>query len=200
MMVRLTGRKCLVVGAGKIAADKIEGLLLHGAEIQVVSPSAIESIQELAGSGGVRWVQREFEANDVDGAFLVIAATNSSVVNKAVFAACTARNVLCNSVDDPEHCDFFYPAVVRRGALQIAISTNGHSPALAARLRRELEQQFGPEWAEFVEHVREKRRELLEKEQATDSRREQLLQMAEAEEFNEFLRNRASEQGKSKKS
>jgi precorrin-2 dehydrogenase/sirohydrochlorin ferrochelatase len=193
MMVRLTGRKCLVVGAGEIAADKIDGLLKHGPEIVVVSPRAIESIQEQAGSGVIRWVQREFEANDVDGAFLVIAATNSSVVNKAVFAACTVRNVLCNSVDDPEHCDFFYPAVVRRGALQIAISTNGHSPALAARLRRELEQQFGPEWAEFVEHVREKRREVLGKELPTDSRRDQLLQMAEAEEFDEFLRNRAKQ-------
>ena len=188
MLVRLTGRKCLVVGAGKIAADKVAGLLIHGAQVEVVSPRAIRRIQELEKKGKIVWRHRKFSLRDLDGAFLVVAATNSSMINQTVFRACKARDVLCNAVDDPLHCDFFYPAVVRRGPLQIAISTNGHSPALAARLRRELEQQFGPEWSDWVEHVGKLRREILDKRMSAKARRERLLAMASPDEFQEFLR------------
>lgn len=188
MLVRLTGRKCLVVGAGKIAADKVAGLLIHGARVEVVSPRAVRRIQELERKGKIVWRHRKFTSGDLDGAFLVVAATNSSTINQAVFRACKVRDVLCNAVDDPLHCDFFYPAVVRRGPLQIAISTNGQSPALAARLRRELEEQFGPEWSDWVEHVGKLRREILEKRMSAKARRERLLAMASPDEFQEFLR------------
>jgi len=188
MLVRLRGRKCLVVGAGKIAADKVAGLLFHGAQVEVVSPRAVERIQELVRAGKIHWRRRKFSPRDVDGAFLVIAATSSSIVNQAVFRACNAGGVLCNAVDDPAHCDFFYPAVVRRGPLQIAISTNGQSPALAARLRRELEKQFGPEWSDWVEHVGKLRREILDKRMPAKARRERLLEMASAGQFEEFVR------------
>lgn len=188
MLVRLTGRKCLVVGAGKIAADKAAGLLLHGAQVEVVSPRAVPRIQELVRKGNIVWHRRKFFPRDLDGAFLVVAATDSSIINQSVFRASHARGILCNAVDDPAHCDFFYPAVVRRGPLQIAISTNGQSPALAARLRRELEEQFGPEWSDWVEHVGKLRREILDQKMSTGSRRARLLEMASPMEFQEFVR------------
>ena len=188
MLVRLTRRKCLVVGAGKIAADKTAGLLIHGAKVEVVGPRAVGQIQELARKGKIVWHRRKFSPRDLDGRFLVVAATNSSIINRAVFLACKARGVLCNAVDDPAHCDFFYPAVVRRGPLQIAISTNGQSPALAARLRRELEKQFGPEWRDWVEHVGKLRREILDKRMSAKTRRKRLLEIASAGEFQEFTR------------
>jgi precorrin-2 dehydrogenase/sirohydrochlorin ferrochelatase len=188
LMLRLQGRTCLIVGGGEVAAAKIRGLLHCGAKVVVVSPSAVRQIQEQARAGLIVWHRRAFSARDVEGALLVIAATSCSPINNAVFHACHERGALCNAVDDPENCDFFYPAVVRRGGLQIAISTNGSSPALAARLRRELEEQFGPEWGFWVQHLGRKRRELLAKEIPTEARRRRLLRMASAEAFKAFLR------------
>ena len=108
---------------------------------------------EWAKAGAITWEARAFNSADLDGVFLVIAATNSRDVNAAIFREAGQRNILCNVVDDPEYCDFYYPAVVRRGELQLAISTNGHSPALAQRIRRELEIQFGPEYGEWLEAI-----------------------------------------------
>ncbi len=147
----LHGRRCLVVGAGEIARQKTAGLLLSGAEVHVVAPEACAEIRQWAGNGRVRWSQRPYAAGDLDGAYLVITATGDPDVNEAVFAEAERRGVLCNSVDDPTHCHFQYPAVVRRGELQIAISTGGRSPALAQRLRAELEEQFGPEYGPWLE-------------------------------------------------
>jgi len=190
MLVNLAGRKCLVVGAGTVAAAKIEGLLLCSADVVVVSPHAVQAIQRLARAGRLVWRRRAFSRRDVQGRFLAIAATNSGKINEAVFRACAARGVLCNSVDDPEHCDFIYPAVARRGSLQIAISTGGHSPALAARLRRELERQFGPEWGAWVDDLGRRRDELLRRSLPEKSRRRRLQQMATPKAFLDFLRDR----------
>lgn len=187
IMVRLDGRKCLVVGGGKVATEKIAGLLTHGAEVTVVSPRATPTIQRQARTGILRWNKRSFKPSDVKGAFLAIAATNSSAVNSAVFRASRKHGVLCNAVDDPENCDFFYPAVVRRGPLQIAISTNGQSPAAAARLRRELEKQFGPEWGEWLKHIGHARTSVLRTLKSTRSRRAKLLDLASERSFREFL-------------
>ena len=187
MLVNLVGRKCLVVGAGAVAAAKIEGLLFCGADLVVVSPRAVPAIQRLARAGRLAWRRRAFSRRDVQGKFLAVAATNSSKVNEAVFRACAARGVLCNSVDDPQHCDFIYPAVAHRGPLQIAISTGGCSPALAARLRRELERQFGPEWGAWVEHLGRRRDELLRGRMPAKSRRRRLQQMATPQAFRDFL-------------
>ncbi|MFZ0340637.1 MAG: bifunctional precorrin-2 dehydrogenase/sirohydrochlorin ferrochelatase [Terracidiphilus sp.] len=188
MLVNLAGRKCVVVGAGSAAAVKIEGLLLCGADVVVVSPRATPAIQRLARAGRLGWRRRVFSRRDVRGKFLAIASTDSSKINEAVFSACVARGVLCNSVDDPEHCDFIYPAVARRGPLQIAISTGGRSPALAARLRRELERQFGPEWGAWVEDLGMRREELLRRDMSAKSRRRSLLQMVTPKAFRDFLR------------
>ncbi len=188
MLVNLAGRKCVVVGAGSVAAARLKGLLHCGADVVVVSPRAVPAIQRLARAGKLVWRRKAFSPEDVRGKFLAIAATNSSKINEDVFRACAARSVLCNSVDDPEHCDFIYPAVVRRGPLQIAISTGGRSPALAARLRRELERQFGPEWGAWVEDLGQRRDELLRGKMPAQSRRRRLQQMATPKAFRAFLR------------
>jgi precorrin-2 dehydrogenase / sirohydrochlorin ferrochelatase len=193
LMLDLRGRKCLVVGAGKIAAGKIDGLLNHGAKIMVVSPRAVRGIQAKARSGKLVWRQRVFSSQDVKGAFLVIAATNSSEVNGTVFRACSAHRVLCNSVDDPDHCDFFYPAVVRRGPLQIAISTNGNLPALAARLRKELDAQFGQEWGARVKQLGRLRREIRNQEPSLEKRRQRLLRLATPKAFSAFFEKNAGQ-------
>jgi siroheme synthase-like protein len=148
VFLRLEGRKCLVVGAGTVALAKIESLREARAEITVVAPDANEQVRRLADAGALVWHARVFEQADLDGVFVVIAATNASDVNRTVFEEARGRNVLCNAVDDPPNCDFYFGAVVRRGDLQVAISTAGQSPALAQRLRREMDaelaQDLGP--------------------------------------------------------
>ena len=150
LFLKLEGRRCLLVGAGAFASQKIEGLLSAGADVHVVAPDADEIIRELVRSGRVCWSQREFRNSDLAGAVLVVAATKDRDVNETVFREARSRGVLCNAVDEPERCDFYYPAVVRRGDLQIAISTGGHSPSLAQRIRRELEIQYGPEYSDWL--------------------------------------------------
>jgi siroheme synthase-like protein len=192
LLVKLEARKCLVVGGGKIASGKAAGLLRHGAEVIVVSPKATKWVRLKAGCRKLAWRRRTFTAADLKGMFLAVAATSSATTNQAVFRACRARGVLCNVVDDPEHCDFFYPAVVRRGPLQIAISTDGNSPALAGRLRREMERQFGPEWGDWIKHVGRQRREILRRAMAPEERRKQLLRIANERSFQEFVAQSAS--------
>jgi len=192
IVLRLQAKRCVVVGAGKIAAAKVAGLLRSRARLVVIAPHATPGIQRHARAKKLKWLRREFRARDVAGAFLVIAATDCSVTNEAVFRACTAQGVLCNVVDDPEHCDFFYPAVVRRGPLQIAISTEGRSPALAHRLRIELERQFGPEYGAWIEHVGKMRKKILTDKQSAAKRRQLLEEIASYESYEQFLRRRRS--------
>jgi len=153
VFLRLEGRKCLVVGAGTVAQAKIENLLEAGAAITVVALHAREAVRKLAHAGALVLRERAFEAPDLDGVFLVIAATNAPDVNRTVHEEAMRRNVLCNAVDDPPNCDFYFGSVVRRGDLQVAISTAGKSPALAQRLRREIDAQLpvdaGPWLAEL---------------------------------------------------
>jgi len=187
IFVKLKKKRCVVVGAGKIAAAKTAGLLLNHAQVVVIGPRASERIQSQARGGKLVWHKRKFRAGDVAGAFLVIAATNSSATNQAVYRACRAEGALCNVVDDPEHCDFFYPAVVRRGPLQIAIATGGRSPALARRLRIELERQFGPEYGAWVEHVGKMREQILRQHVAQGKRRKLVEQISSPESLEQFL-------------
>jgi siroheme synthase-like protein len=158
LFLNLESRRCLIVGAGAIARHKLAGLLDSGAELHIVAPAAVAEIKELARNGRLIWTQDDFEPAHLDGALLVIAATGDPVVNEKVYRAARERGVLCNAVDEPAHCDFHYPAVVRRGDLQIAISTAGKSPALAQRIRRELEVQFDASyvaWLKWLGSVRE---------------------------------------------
>ena len=142
MFLKLEGRTCLVVGAGSVGEPKIRSLLQAGADVRVAAPC--DGCGKAGGRrlGFLRGIGETLSAEDLDGVFLVIAATNSREVNEEIFREAQWRKILCNAVDDPEHCDFYYPAVVRRGQLQLAISTGGKSPALAQRLRRQLETQF----------------------------------------------------------
>ena len=160
IFLKLESRPCLVVGAGTVAEGKIQGLLAERASVKVVAPEATAQIRQLASAGSIDWRQREFESSDLEGKFLVIVATSSREVNTRIFTEARAQSILCNAVDDPQNCDFYYPAVVRRGDLQVAISTGGQSPALAQRIRQELEQQFGPEYESWVAELGKQREEL----------------------------------------
>jgi precorrin-2 dehydrogenase len=186
MFVKLEKKKCVVVGAGRIAAAKARGLLRNGARVVVVAPRATDWIRSQARAYTLIWRRREFAATDINGAFLVVAATDSVSTNEAVFQACTKRRIVCNVVDDPDRCDFFYPAVVRRGPLQIAISTEGRSPALARRLRIELAKQFGPEYRTWVEHVGTRRKEILRRQMPKREKRRLMDQIAGQESLKQW--------------
>jgi precorrin-2 dehydrogenase/sirohydrochlorin ferrochelatase len=178
IFVKLEGKKCVVVGAGNIAAAKARGLLRSGARVVVIGPDATKWVKAQARARKLTWQPREFARKDVEDAFLVVAATDSSATNEAVFRASVKRRVLCNVVDDPDHCDFYYPAIVRRGPLQIAISTGGRSPALARRLRIELARLFGPEYGGWVEHVGDVRKRILRQHPAGYTRQKLMDQIA----------------------
>lgn len=173
MFLKLEGRQCLVVGAGKIGEPKIGGLLDTGARIRVVALDASPAVREWAREGKIELELRAFLAEDLDGAFLAVVATNSRSLNERVYHEAQRRGVLCNVVDVPDLCDFFYPAVVRRGDLQIAISTAGQSPSLAQKIRQQLEKQFGPGYAAWVAELGVTRRLIL----ASDLDKERKLEL-----------------------
>jgi uroporphyrin-III C-methyltransferase/precorrin-2 dehydrogenase/sirohydrochlorin ferrochelatase len=174
IFVKLAGRRCLVVGAGTVGQAKIQSLLDAGAKVRVVAPHGTAVVTEWTQKGLVEWEVREFKPSDIDGAFLVIAATNSTTTNEVIHQESQQRNILCNSVDDPENCDFYYGSVVRRGDLQIAISTAGKSPALAQRLRQDLETQIGPEYTGWVEQLGKDREKLFAQSIEPEERKRQL--------------------------
>lgn len=160
VFLRLERRPVLVVGAGTVALAKIEGLRATGAAITVAAPRAAPQIRTFAKQGMLTWRERVFTPADLDGVFLVIAATNNSAVNHAVYEESLRRDILCNAVDDPPNCDFYFGSVVARGNLQIAISTAGESPALAQRLRREIDEQLPGDLAPWISELGAVRREI----------------------------------------
>lgn len=161
MFMKLEGRRCLVVGAGKVGESKIGSLIETGALIRVVALEANETVHAWARTGRITLELRSFVTEDLEGILLAVVATPSNALNESIYREARRRGVLCNMVDDPPHCDFFYPAVVRRGSLQIAISTGGQSPSLAQKLRHQLEKEFGPGYARWVAKLGETRRLLL---------------------------------------
>ena len=148
--LRLGGRECLVVGGGAIGLEKVEGLLVCGAEVTLVAPDAVAELRQLAAEGSIRWEQREYRALDLEGRFLAIAATDQTDVNIRVYEDAEARAMLVNVVDVPPLCSFILPAIVRSGPLAIAISTAGASPALAKRMKREISETFGEPYARLA--------------------------------------------------
>src|SRR5882724_13474217 len=190
LFLKLENRRCLVVGAGKIAESKIAGLIEDDASVRVVAPEATPQVRAWAQDKKLDWQPRPFQRGDLPGMFLVIAATSSTPLHEQIFAEARRLGVLCNVVDVPHLCDFYYPAVVRRGSLQIAISTTGESPALAQRLRKELESQFGPEYADWVAELGKVRKRILNgSTQATDQKK-QLHELASKESFRKFQKRR----------
>lgn len=146
----LDGKGCLVVGGGEIADGKLDALLASGARVTVVSPSVRPRIAALAEAGRIVLHQRTYQSGDLTGAFLVIAATDDRAVNAAVAAEARAADKLVNAVDDPPNCDFFAVAIVRRGDLQVSISTNGLSPAFARWMREQLDEALPREYGDLL--------------------------------------------------
>lgn len=181
--LKLDERSVLVVGAGKVGEQKIEGLLSTGAAITVVALEVRPSIQDWARAGRLTLHQRAFQPADLDGVFVVIVATQSRDLNEFIYREAQRQRVLCNVVDVPELCDFFYPAVVRRGDLQIAISTSGQSPSLAQRIRKQVEQQFGPNYAQWVEELGQTRKLILASDLPHETKQDLLHSLASREAF-----------------
>lgn len=191
VFLKLKDRPCLVVGAGRVGEPKIESLLAAGAAVKVVAPEASGAVAQWARAGKIDWQARRFESSDLEGVFLVVVATSSHELNDSVYRQAQAHGVLCNVVDDPPHCDFYYPSVVNRGQLQIAISTNGQSPALAQRLRRDLEQQFGHEYEAWIEALGRERQRLFTLPMNPEERRRVLHGLVTKERFEEFVNGKA---------
>ncbi len=154
----LRGRRCLVAGGGEIGERKTRALLECDARVIVVGPTLTLGLQALAAIGRIEHRARPFRRSDLRGCALAIAATGDPRVDEAVAATARRARVLLNCVDRPDHCDFILPSVLRRGELQIAVSTGGRSPALAREIRRRLERLFGPEYADLVRRVAADRR------------------------------------------
>jgi len=171
IFVKLAQRRCLLVGAGEIALQKIPSLLAAEAHLRVIAPRVSPEIAALAAEGRLELIRREFADSDLDEIFLVVAATDNPAVNTAVYQAAVDRNILCNSVDDPPHCDFYFGSIVSRGDLQIAISTAGESPALAQQLRREIDEQLPGDLGPWLHNLGELRREVLATYPAGEERR-----------------------------
>jgi siroheme synthase-like protein len=149
--LKLKGRRCVVVGGGDIGLEKVEGLLACDGDVTLIAPSAHPELESLAGEGSISWERRAYAgAEDLEGAFMVIAATDDSEVNIGVFDDADRRAMLVNVVDVPPLCNFILPAIVRSGPLAIAISTAGASPALAKRMKREVSELFGEEYARLA--------------------------------------------------
>ena len=187
MFLKLEGRQCLVVGAGKVGEPKIGGLLETGAHVRVVALDASPTVREWARAGKIDLELRPFVADDLDSAFLAIVATNSRSLNERAYHEAKRRHVLCNVVDVPDLCDFFYPAVVRRGDLQIAVSTAGQSPSLAQKLRQQLEKQFGPGYAAWVAELGETRKLILASDLDKERKLDLLHSLASREAFEAAL-------------
>jgi precorrin-2 dehydrogenase/sirohydrochlorin ferrochelatase len=149
--LKLSGRRCLVVGGGSIGLEKVEGLLACDGQVTLIAPEAEPALQEYAREGSIEWLQRPYGgAEDLEGVFMAIAATDDTDVNIAVYDDAERRAMLVNVVDVPPLCNFILPAIVRTGPLAIAISTAGASPALAKRMKREIEGQFGEPYAQLA--------------------------------------------------
>ena len=185
--LKLSNRRVLIVGGGAIAAQKIPGLLQAGASIHVVAPRLHPALNEWVRNREINWSPKSFEPEDLHGAFLVMAATSIPELNAQVFSEADRCNILCNAVDDIDHCHFYYGSIVQRGDLQIAISTNGKSPALAQRLRKELEQQFGPEYEDWLEWLGAAREALRAQSNDPEATKRWLHALASKPMFERFL-------------
>ncbi len=161
VFVLIAGKPCLVVGGGNVAARKVQDLLTAGARVTVVSPALTPALAALAAAGEIRHLQGDFQEEQVEGMALVIGATDDQEVNAKVSAAAQARSIWVNIVDQPDLCTFIVPAQVRRGELTLAISTGGASPALARKMREELELHFGPEYGPYLAILQAVRSQLL---------------------------------------
>jgi len=178
LFLKLDGRPGLLVGAGTVALEKIGSLLKTGIRLRVIAPAARDEIRQLAAEGKLEWIERSFDLADLDGNFIVIAATDNPKVNASVYRGAVERNIPCNSVDDIPNCDFFFGSVVGRGDLQIAISTAGESPAFAQLLRREIDEQLPADLGPWLASLGELRRDVLATHPRSEERKLLLHELA----------------------
>ena len=160
LFVNIGGKKCLVVGGGEVALRKVQALLEHGANVEVVSPVLCPELSRMAREGTIQALERDYKPEDLQDALIAIAATDDAKANESVAAEARRRGILVNVVDDPQHSDFIAPSYFRRGDVTVAVSTSGRSPALARKIRSELEKQFGTEYARLALLANEVRHEL----------------------------------------
>ena len=165
----IRNRKCLVVGGGDVGTRKVMTLLDCGAMVVVISPAVTEKIEELSNKGLIKLERRGFKPTDLDQIFLVIGATDNPELNRQIHAGAERLRMLCNIADRPEVCNFILPAIVNRGDLIIAISTSGKSPAFAKKMRKDLEKEFGTEYADFLTLMGGIRTKLLSKDHEPES-------------------------------
>jgi len=163
VFLNINNRKCVVVGGGQVALRKVKALLDHGADVEVVSPGLCPELVEIAGSGEIHTIPREYRAGDLENAFVAIAATDNTEINQRVVAEARRRAVLVNVVDDARNSDFIAPSYMRRGDITIAVSTGGKSPALARKIRSRLEKELGDEYAVLVSLIGEVRSEVRQR-------------------------------------
>ena len=160
LLLELEGRRCVVVGGGPVGERKVDGLLAVGAAVTVVSPDVTPALATLAAAGRITLVERPYRAGDLDGAALVFTALGDPRATSAVAEDARRLGIWLNAADDPTHCSFILPAVVRRGPLTVAVASGGATPALTRALREHLESALGPEWGALAELAAEARREL----------------------------------------
>ena len=163
VFLEMKDRRCVVIGGGAVAERKVEGLVAVGANVTVISPAITNGLRELLTQGAIRHVAREYQTGDRAGYDLVFVATDNSEINVVVSNEARSLRIWVNSADDPDHCDFILPAVIRRGDLAVAVSTGGVSPAVTRAIREELDQYVSADYASFVQIAGEVRRELREK-------------------------------------
>ncbi len=173
MFMKLSGKQVLVVGAGRVGESKIAGLFETGARIRVVALEATPAVRGWAHEGTIQLHLRHFRSEDLNDALLAVVATSSRALNERIYGEAQVRGIFCNVVDVPDLCDFFYPSIVRRGDLQIAVSTAGNSPSLAQNIRHQLEKQFGPGYSDWVRELGETRKLIL----ASDLEKERKLEL-----------------------
>lgn len=180
-LIGLEARRCVVIGGGAVATRKVAGLLAARAAVTIISPALAPALERLAAEGQAQALRRPYRPGDLEGAFLVIAATDDQAVNRAVWEEANRRGCLVNVVDDPAHSNFIVPAIVRRDEITVAVQTGGASPALARRLRERLEATVGPEYGVLARLLAELRPELLARVPPGESRLAAALRLVDSD-------------------
>ncbi len=184
IMMSLQGKRVVVIGGGEVAERKITGLLGTGAHITVISPELVEGLEALATEGRINWIAKPFHASLMDlfpGVALIFGATDNRQVNLSIYESAGKRGILCNIADVPDLCSFIVPAVINQGDLMIAVTTGGSSPALARRIRQDLEKRFGPEYAELTKVLGELRKLILSAGAPSDENRQVFRDIVDSE-------------------
>lgn len=189
IFLELAGRLAVVIGGGAVAVRKVQVLLAAGARLVVVAENVDDMLTDLCARSDVKLIRSKYSRNCLAGAVLAIASTNNRQVNKQVYKDCQELEILCNVVDDPELCDFFVPAVVKRGDLQIAISTEGYCPAYAGYLRKKLEQTFTDQHGEFLAELEALRKRIIQDVPDQADRKAILGQLVEDKSFEYYIEN-----------